>query len=215
VVQAGTLFGYLAAFVTIVLALALSDLAMSLHRLIRARRIVRWHPLPLVAAFWVLLVLLTSFFGLWSLTELSRVSYLHLFWIVLPQVCYFLAAAAVLPDEAQRGMHLLKFYLAERRYLFAVLALGFSFELIDDVVREYATLTALPPLAAARYFASNGMVLAAFAAMWASRRRWVHWAGFVVLFLTALLAFVGWDVHGAPAVEPVAGAAPAAASRES
>lgn len=199
-VQAGTLFGYLAAFVTIVLALALSDLAMSLHRLIRARREVRWHPLPLVAAFWVLLVLLTSFFGLWSLTELSRVTYGQLLWIVLPQVCYFLAAAAVLPDEVEPDMHLLKFYLAERRYLFAVLALGFTLEFVDGVLREYETLAAIPPHIASRYFVVNGAVLAAFAAMWASTRRWVHWAGFAVLFVTAGIGFVGWEILGASAI---------------
>jgi len=212
VVQAGTLFGYLAAFVTIVLALALSDLAMSLHRLIRARRTVRWHPLPLVAAFWVLLVLLTSFFGLWSLTELSRVTYNRLFWIVLPQVCYFLAAAAVLPDEVEPDTHLLKFYLAERHYLFAVLALGFVFEFVDDLLREFDALTASPPLTFAPYFVLNAVILATFAVMWASARRWVHWVGFGVLFTTALLGFVDWEIRGLPAVEAGTASVPVVAS---
>jgi hypothetical protein len=38
--------------------------------------------------------------------------------------------------------------------------------------------------------------------MWVSARRWVHWAGFAVLFVTALLGFAGWEIRGAPALEP-------------
>ena len=98
-VQAGTLFGYLAAFVTVLLAIAVGDMAVSLHRLLRARRRIEWHPLPLVAAFIVLLVLLTNFFALWQLTQTERMSFLELCWLLVPQVLYFLAASAVLPDE--------------------------------------------------------------------------------------------------------------------
>jgi hypothetical protein len=201
-VQAGTLFEYLAAFITILLALAVGDLALSLHRLFRARRTVRWHPLPLVAALWVFLVLLTSFFGLWSMVELSRVTYSALLWFVLPQVCYFLAASAVLPDELAPDFDLVEFYLAERSYIFAVLALGFALELVDDVIHAGARMMGSPLTVAAPYFAVNAAILAAFAAMWVSARRWVHWAGFAVLFVTALFGFAGWEIRGAPALEP-------------
>jgi len=49
-VAPGTLFEYLAAFITIVLAFALGDLLVSLHRLLRARRKVIWAPLPVLLA---------------------------------------------------------------------------------------------------------------------------------------------------------------------
>lgn len=199
-VQAGTLFEYLVAFVTIVLALALGDLATSLHRLIRARRTVRWHPLPLAAAFMVLLVLLTSFFGLWSLAGLTRVTYIQLLWFVLPQVCYFLAASAVLPDEVTPDFDLVEFYLDERRYLYAVLMLGLLFEFIDDLLGKQMPSSLR---GAALYFGLNTVMLAAFAAMWVSRRRWVHWTGFATLFVGALFGFIGWEARGGSAIEPV------------
>ena len=109
-VQPGTLFEYLAAFVTILLALAVSDLATSAHRLLRARARVRWHPLPVLAAFYILLWLLGSFFGLWNLTTLDRISFPALFWMLVPIFFAFLAASAVLPDEVpDRPFDLLDF----------------------------------------------------------------------------------------------------------
>src|SRR5688572_18694291 len=123
-VLAGTLFSYLAAFITIVVAIAVGDLAMSLHRLLRARRRVAWRPLPLLAALFVLLALLTLFFELWTLTRLEALSYYALVWMLVPPLLTFLAASAVLPDEVPpEGLDLDAFYFAERRYLYAVLAL--------------------------------------------------------------------------------------------
>ena len=74
-VAPGTLFEYLAAFITIILAIAFSDMATSLHRLLGARRRIEWHPLPLLVALFVLLTLITNFFELWPLTRLDRISY--------------------------------------------------------------------------------------------------------------------------------------------
>ena len=69
---AGTLFSYLAAFVTIVLALGLTDLLTSLHRLLRHAAIVRWAALPLAAALFILLALFSEFFTIWQLTLVER-----------------------------------------------------------------------------------------------------------------------------------------------
>jgi hypothetical protein len=46
---------YVAAFASIILALAVTDLATSMHRLLRARKRVRWHWLPLAVALLILL----------------------------------------------------------------------------------------------------------------------------------------------------------------
>ena len=48
------MFAYLAAFVSIILALAVSDLVQSLHRLLRARRKVKWSLTALIAAAYLL-----------------------------------------------------------------------------------------------------------------------------------------------------------------
>src|SRR5688500_14049652 len=135
-VHACSLFEYLAAFITVLLAIAVGDMAVSLHRLLRARRRVKWHPLPLVAAFIVLLILLTNFFAIWRLTETERITFLELCWLLVPQFLYFLAASAVLPDEIPaKGLKLFDFYAAERRYLYALLLLAAVAAGIDGTLR--------------------------------------------------------------------------------
>jgi hypothetical protein len=60
-------FEYLLALVSILIGLAIADLSMSLHRLLRARHHVKWDWLPLAAASLVMLLILEFwwiFYGL-------------------------------------------------------------------------------------------------------------------------------------------------------
>lgn len=58
------MFAYLAAFVTVVLALAVSDMLQSVHRLLRARARVRWSLVAILAAIAVFMAILEEFFAL-------------------------------------------------------------------------------------------------------------------------------------------------------
>jgi H+/Cl- antiporter ClcA len=58
-------FEYLLALVSILIGLAVADLSSSLHRLLRARRRVRWDWLPLAGAFLVILLILEFWWNLW------------------------------------------------------------------------------------------------------------------------------------------------------
>jgi hypothetical protein len=60
------MFAYLSAFVTIVLALAVSDMVQSTHRLLRARAKIVWDVRPIIAAAVVFLSVLSEFFSLWG-----------------------------------------------------------------------------------------------------------------------------------------------------
>jgi hypothetical protein len=182
-VAPGTLFSYLGAFVTIVLALGLSDLLISLHRLLRHASKVKWAMLPLACALFVLLSLLSEFFSIWSLTMVSRVTFGGLILHLLPTFFIFLAASTVLPDDIDPdGVDLDSFYFSQRRYIYitlacaffadaprASLAFGFSFE--DLLVNVAGPSFAL------------GL---AFLALAFSRWRWLHW-----LVLGAALALIG------------------------
>ena len=206
-VLAGTLFSYLAAFVTIVVAIAVGDLAISLHRLLRARRRVRWRPLPLLAALFVLLALLTLFFELWTLTRLEALSYYALVWMLVPPLLTFLAASAVLPDDIPpEGVDLDAFYFGERRYLYAVLALAFLADAVDSVTQNDFWMLGQPELLWGYFAPLNALALAAFVAMWISARPWVHWVGLTILLGSAAIGFTTWTVEGASAIAHAAGA---------
>ena len=118
------MFAYLAAFVSVVLALALSDLVQSLHRLLRARRRVKWSLTALIAAMTVFMAILEEFFGLWRFTGVERFTYFDLLTLIVPAILLSIAAMTVLPDEVpDEGLDLAQYYLENRRLLFLLLSL--------------------------------------------------------------------------------------------
>src|SRR5687768_12025454 len=188
-VQAGALFEYLAAFVTILLAIAVGDLANSVHRLLRARRRVIWDPLPLVAALWVLLVLLTMFFAIWGWTDLTNITFYELLWKIAPLFLYFLAASAILPDDVpNEGLNLRLFYLSERRYFLPVLMLGFGIDNAAGFAEGWSFFSTNPG-AVWFYVGTTFAALLSLGAMLWRAERWVHWLALAVLFGLAHLGF--------------------------
>ena len=182
-VGAGTLFSYLSAFVTIVLALGLSDLLISFHRLMRHGGAVRWSGLPLAAALFVLLALLTEFFSMWGLVAVERVSFVGLVFHLLPTFFIFLAASAVLPDDLGEGpFDLDAFYFSQQRYFYITLSLAF----LGDAPRA---LEGVPfnLRAILEIVGPSATVAAIFLVLAFSRRRWLHWLGLGVVFALILV----------------------------
>lgn len=198
--EPGTLFSYLSAFVTIVLAVAFADMAASLHRLLRARRRVKWHPLPLGVAVMVLLTLATLFFELWPLTRISRISYAQLLWLLAPQFVYFLAATSVLPDEVpEEGLDLLDWYMGERRYLFTVFGLAVLMDLVGQLLDGWPYFSKHPQFFWGFFVPANAGFFALIIVMWVSRRTWLHVISLAGLFALAFIGYQSWSISGQPA----------------
>jgi hypothetical protein len=118
------MFAYLAAFVSVVLALAVSDLVQSFHKLLRARQRVKWSFTALVAAVTVFMAILEEFFGLWRFTGVERFTYFDLLTLIVPAILLSLAAMTVLPDEVpDGGLDLAQHYMANRRVLYLLTTL--------------------------------------------------------------------------------------------
>jgi hypothetical protein len=184
-VGAGTLFSYLSAFVTIVLALGLSDLLISFHRLMGRGRAVRWSGLPVAAALFVLLALLTEFFSMWGLVAVARVSFVGLVFHLLPTFFIFLAASAALPDDLGEGaFDLDAFYFSRQRYLYVTLSLAFLGDAPRALEGVPFNLGAILNIVAPSTSVAAILLVLAF-----SRRRWLHWVG-----LGAVFALILWHV---------------------
>jgi hypothetical protein len=201
-VGAGTLFSYLSAFVTIVLALGLSDLLMSFHRLLRRMREVRWAGLPIAAALFVLLALLSEFFSMWGLVEVERVSFVGLILHLLPTFFIFLAASAVLPDEVGSGENgapfdLDAFYFSQRRYFYVTLSLAF----LGDAPRALEGVS-FDPGEILGIVAPSAMVASVFLILAFSRRRWLHWLGLALVFGLILMHFPDMVIEAPAALVP-------------
>lgn len=128
------LFAYLAAFVSIVLAVALTDMIHSAHRLLRARHQVKWDPLALLLALNVFILLLWNFFGLWGDAQYDRITFNGLLAMMTVPTLYTFAAFAVLPDEVPaHGLDLRKFHFDNRRYIVILLALAAFGDLVRTI----------------------------------------------------------------------------------
>lgn len=111
--------------ITIVYGLMLTDLFASLHRLIRNRRLVRWHWLPLLAAWYVLLILLKNWWDLPFSQDSQRWQHLLVFLAYGHMlVLWYLVVSTVLPDEVPAaGLDLKEFYFRNHRVLWLLMAL--------------------------------------------------------------------------------------------
>ena len=110
--------------ITIIFGLMLTDLFASVHRLIRNRKRVRWHWLPLILSWYVLIMVLKNWWalvfneggGVWGSGWLF-LYYGHLLLLL------YLVASSVLPDEIPiNGVDLRDFYFENRRYFWGLLA---------------------------------------------------------------------------------------------
>ncbi len=113
---------FLLAFVAIMIALGVTDLLYSLHRLIRRREQIIWHWLAMAWAVHVLLLLVNSWYGVTASLEHPIVDTSLGFVISqLPVLVLLLMALAILPDSsAKQELDLKEWYFSQRRYFFVL-----------------------------------------------------------------------------------------------
>ena len=174
-------------FISIIVGIAIGDLLMSLHKLLRARERVRWHWLPLaVALFMVLLVVLywwTSFSWYQAARNLTVADFLPtLFQFVL----LFLLAAASLPDDVPpEGIDLRTWYSENSSLYWTMATASLLLDIIVGGARELAPGEGIRQLVELKL---NDFVLLPFlAAMIFVRQPWYHGA-----FILISLANMAW-----------------------
>ena len=171
----------------------MADLAVSLHRLLRARRSVRWDWLPLATALLALLAVLELWWVFYASRDGGFFTTLGGFLPMVAQlVLLFLLNAAALPDEVTvEGLDLRAFYQSNGPYFWSLYAVYLVFILAIRVIGMItaggieggigqAVLSLVP----------NLVLLALFIALARSRRRTFH--GIAVLGLLALF-LVQWS----------------------
>lgn len=119
-----TAFEYAMGLFSVLIGLAVVDVATSFHRLARVRRAIKWDPLTLIVAFYTLCMAVYMWFDLWGVRhfEAARGFFVYLSLVALFFVLY-LAAAASLPDEASATTNLHDYYEGNRRYFWTLVTL--------------------------------------------------------------------------------------------
>lgn len=114
-----TPFEYLLLFAAIILGLAITDLATSIHRLLAAGRRVRWDWLAPMAALVAFLKIVTQWWSWYGVAKIAAGLTFEMFLGVLAaSVLLFLLAAAALPDDfGEQAVDLRQYYArVSRRY---------------------------------------------------------------------------------------------------
>ena len=189
------LFSYLSAFVTIVLAVALTDMIQSTHRLIRARHRVKWDALPLLFAAIIAVAVVSEFFSIWSGLAITEVSMPRLLWMLAVPTMFALLAYSVLPDEIPaEGIDLTAFYFSERR----VWSVMFAAASLFDMARSIESL-ASHGSPVVHYFefvwVSEFIGLVGICTMYFARSRRWSWVGVLLLAGDVLLGTIGWTIR--------------------
>ena len=117
-------FDYALGLVSILVGLALADVAASLHRLLRQARLVRWDGRVVLCVLLVIITISGMWFEVWSIRSVKAVlSYPFYLSLFLEFIVLFLVCAACLPDEPEESRDLGAFYEKNRIYLWSLFAL--------------------------------------------------------------------------------------------
>ena len=112
-------FEYLLLFAAVILGLAISDLAVSTHRLLNAASRVRWDILPILAAALAFERIVTQWWTWYGAKALAAgLTFAMFVGVLVSAALLFLMAAAALPDELEAGSIDLRAYfcLVRRRF---------------------------------------------------------------------------------------------------
>jgi hypothetical protein len=184
-------FEYLLLFVSVIMGLAVSDLAISLNRLLDAGKRVRWDWLTPMAAAVAFLKIITQWWAWFGAKQIAAGLTFGMFLgLLIGGVLVFLMAAAALPDSVDEPIVDLRAHYARvsRRYwlLFAA-----HWTLLNGVgiwaqmQIEGARFTLLSPYSAAYVLLPVSLVLAFV------RNRWLHTLCLAALVVLYVVQFFG------------------------
>lgn len=188
-----SLFEFTFGLSAVILGLALTHMASSVHRLAMAGRRVKWAPEPVLLAVLIMLVIVSVWLFQWwdrdRETTTIGLMLLQVTKLLLP----FLAAAFVLPEAPpeEGPVDLYAHYDRTRAFTFGTLIAGMLLFWLDGVVRwsigDYPQLGPITVWGVLKQ--SPWEFVPLYALLIFVRRRWVN-----IVLLTAGLAYYAWQI---------------------
>ena len=192
-----SLFEFTFGLSAVILGLALTHMASSVHRLAMAGRRAKWAPEPVLLAGIILLVIVSVWLFQWDDRDRETTTIGLMVLLVVKLLLPFLAAAFVLPEAApeEGPVDLHAHYDRTRAFTFGALIAGLLLFWLDYTVRwamgdypELGPITVWGVLKDAPW-----LYVPLYALLIFVRRRWVN-----VLLLTIGLAFYAWQIVPMP-----------------
>lgn len=176
-------FNYAVALVSFITGVGLSDLAMSLHRLLKNRSRVVWTWIPIALALNAGLALMRLWYQLWSVHDDPTVTGLPFVAVLMVQTLVLvLVVVAALPDESDfrdGRVDLGAYYAAQWRYVWTTYLVFLVMWIGTGVYFQLVQGTPVPLPFFALYFGIPSVVT--IIALGAGRR----WHGLLLMVLIA------------------------------
>jgi hypothetical protein len=172
---------------TIVYGLMLTDLFASLHKLIRVRKTVSWHWLPLSASWFLFLLIIKNWWGL--TTPQDNIKYNIIFFFAYSHllILLYLLVSVSLPDEIQKkGINLKEYYFQIHRYFWGLMT---AVILISALMQVIPKLIQSSPLNMFNIIA-NIVFIVLTILLAISKNYWIHSILVVFFVLQTLLEIV-------------------------
>ncbi|HZG08571.1 MAG TPA: hypothetical protein VEZ70_06300 [Allosphingosinicella sp.] len=193
---------YVAAFISIMIGLALADLATSLQRLLRAGARVRWDYLTPAAAILVTAFIINVWWAMFgALNAMRSLTVAGFIPDLISLLLLFCLASSALPDEIGERLDLADYYRSTRTWLWGLFAL---YTIWVTIVVGARTVAANASMGAFLGNVVPNAVLASLMLVLAvTDRRWVHAALISLLLLVTAAAWLPQELAGAnPSGQP-------------
>ena len=183
-------FEYALGIFSVLIGLAVADIAASFHRLLRHRSHVRWDPLVVLSAAYALCMAVYMWFDIWGVRHFVATRHFLFYVGIVGQLfLLFLVAAASLPDEPGASMDLREYYAGNSRYFWSLVTL---FQLVYFAFGVYfagGEPSGMPFWATALMWTlmSAPLVIALALTVWRSRA--LHYIGLALLYAIMLLHY--------------------------
>ena len=183
---------YVTAFVAIIVSLAVADLLISLHRLLRAGSRVRWFWIPPALAAYTLVLAVNFWWGnYFRFVHLTQVSMVQFLPTLASLVVLFLMLAAVLPDEVpERGLDLRQWYWDNCRYFWLLNVIGLAILLTEFAAIHVRTWPDVLQFLSEKRL--NIALLAGAVLLLFTKRPWAH--GAYVIFALAVMLYTSLQI---------------------
>ena len=182
-----SLFEFTFALGAVILGLALTHVAATVHKLLLAGRRVQWAPEPVLLTIIVLFVIIWVWLGSWSNRSLASVTFGHTLLEVAKLMTLYIAAASCLPEPADsEPLNLGEYYDRTRLLSFGSLIVSVLLFRIDYIVSN-----GMPSTLTFRFAVFMLLYPVLYASLIFVRNRW-----FNVLALGFVIVYFGWRVGG-------------------
>jgi hypothetical protein len=176
-------FEYALGLYSVLIGLAVADIAASFHRLARRKGTVVWDPLALLAAAYALWLAIGMWFDLWGVRNVSEARHFFFYLAMVANLfVLYLIAAASLPDDPADAGDLRTYYAGNRRYFWSLIAFFQAGYIVFGVYFAGGMLGRMPRASAALFVGAWVLLFAVPVALAVLRSRTAHYLGLALLF---------------------------------